>query len=159
MTALIRLPCSYRSPSTCSERGSNASTLPRSTRTLLRSPACWTMPVTTSLSRSLYSSYIILRFADALQDHLLRRLRCDAAEVLGRHVLALHLVLRDVRPVDIEVVIGEQRVRALTVLGLDPLQLLECALARLVEQPLLDVGRKLDRVDAEVPLLVDLDRG
>src|SRR5207249_7506865 len=38
MTALMRDPCSYRSPSTCSERGSSASTFPRSTSTLFRSP-------------------------------------------------------------------------------------------------------------------------
>src|SRR5215216_6217205 len=67
MTALIRLPCSYRSPSTCSDRGRSASTLPRSTRTLLRSPACWTIPVTTSVTRSTYSSYIISRSASRIR--------------------------------------------------------------------------------------------
>ena len=49
------------------ERGSSASTLPRSTSTLLRSPACWTMPVTTSLTRSTYSSYIIARSASRIR--------------------------------------------------------------------------------------------
>ena len=67
MTALIRLPCSYRSPSTCSERGRSASTFPRSTSTLFRSPACWTMPVTTSVTRSTYSSYIISRSASRMR--------------------------------------------------------------------------------------------
>src|ERR687888_418439 len=67
MTALMREPCSWRSPSTCSERGKSASTLPRSTSTLLRSPACWTMPVTTSLTRSTYSSYIISRSASRIR--------------------------------------------------------------------------------------------
>src|SRR5262249_1018695 len=100
-----------------------------------------------------------LRLADPLQDHLLRRLRGDAAEVLGRDVLALDLILGDLGPVDVEVVIGEERVRALAVLGFDPLELLQRALARLVDETLLAVGRQLDRVDAKVALLVDLDGG
>ncbi len=53
-------------------------------------------------------------------------------------------------PVDVEVVVGDERVLALAGLLLEPLELLELALARLVEQPLLDVGRQLDREDAEV---------
>ena len=36
-------------------------------RTLLRSPACWTMPVTTSVTRSMYSSYIISRSASRMR--------------------------------------------------------------------------------------------
>src|SRR5436190_3668617 len=67
ITALMREPCSYRSPSTCSERGSSDSTLPRSTSTLLRSPACCTMPVTTSPTRSMYSSYIIRRSSSRIR--------------------------------------------------------------------------------------------
>src|SRR5438477_511107 len=43
--------------------------------------------------------------------------------------------------------------------GLDSLELLERTFACLVEQALLDVGRQLDRVDAEVALFVDLDGG
>ena len=102
--------------------------------------------------------HLALGLADPLQDHLLRGLRGDAAEVVGRDVLALDQVLGHLAPVDLEVVVVEQRVRALAVLGLEPLELLERALARLVEQPLLEVGRQLDRVDAEVALVVELDR-
>src|SRR5581483_2455857 len=99
-----------------------------------------------------------LLLADPLQDHLLRGLCGDAAEALGRHVLTLDLVLRHVGPVDVEVVVGDERVLALARLLLEPLQLLELALAGLVEEPFLDVRRQLDRVDAEVAVLVHLDR-
>src|SRR3954451_1458965 len=95
-----------------------------------------------------------LRFADALQDHLLGSLSRDAAEVLGRDVLTLDLLGGYVGPVDVEVIVGEQRVRTLAVLRLDSLELLERALTRLVEEALLDVGRKLDRIDAKVALVV-----
>ena len=47
--------------------------------------------------------------------------------------------------------------RALAGLLLEPLELLERALARLVEQPLLEVRGQLDREDAEVALVVELD--
>src|ERR671925_23664 len=97
--------------------------------------------------------HLALGLADSLQDDLLRRLRGDAAEVLGRDVLALHEVLGHVRPVDVEVVVGDQRVRTLAGLGLEALELLERALARLVEQALLDVGRQLDREDAELAVV------
>jgi hypothetical protein len=79
-----------------------------------------------------------------LQDHLLRRLRGDATEVLGCDVLTLDLFVGDAGPVDVEVVVGQKRVRALAVLGFDALELFQCALTRLVEQPLLDVLGKLD---------------
>jgi hypothetical protein len=102
--------------------------------------------------------HLALGLADPLQDHLLRRLRGDAAEVVRRHVLARDLVLGNLGPVDLEVVVGEQRVVLLARLLLDPLELLECALARLVEQALLEVGGQLDREHAEVPVLVELDR-
>ena len=48
------------------------------------------MPVTTSVTRSMFSSYIMPRLflADALQDDLLRGLRGDAAEAFRRDVLA-----------------------------------------------------------------------
>src|SRR5919109_759130 len=97
--------------------------------------------------------HLALGLADPLEDDLLRRLRGDAAEVLGSHVLALHEVLGHVRPVDVEVVVGDESVRALAALGLEPLELLERALARLVEQALLDVGRQLDREDAELAVV------
>src|SRR5205085_5573848 len=102
--------------------------------------------------------HLALGLADSLEDDLLRRLRGDAAEVLGRDIVALHLLLGDVRPVDVEVVVAEERVRALAALGLEPLELLERALARLVEEALLDVGGQLDRVDAELAVVrVELD--
>ena len=64
----------------------------------------------------------------------------------------------DVGPVDREVVVGDERVRALAVLGLGGLELRDGALARLVEQALLDVRGQLDRPDAEVAAhAVELD--
>ena len=41
--------------------------MPRSTRMFRRSPVCWTMPVTTSPTRSMYSSYIISRSASRIR--------------------------------------------------------------------------------------------
>src|SRR5207247_4964053 len=67
-------------------------------------------------------------------------------------------VLGHVRPVDVEVVVGDERVRALARLGLEPLELLERPLARLVEQALLDVGGQLDREHAELAVVgIELD--
>src|SRR5207302_643933 len=54
-----------------------------------------------------------LLLADPLQDDLLRGLRGDAAEALGRDVLADDLLVGDVGPVDVEVVVGDERVLAL----------------------------------------------
>ena len=56
----------------------------------------------------------------------------DAAEALRRHVLALDVLVRDVGPVDVEVVVGDERVLALSRLLLELLELLELALAGLV---------------------------
>ena len=61
-------------------------------------------------------------------------------------------------PVDVEVLVVDERVRALAVLGLERFELGDRALAGLLDQPLLDVGGQLDRVDAEVALVVELDR-
>ena len=72
---------------------------------------------------------------------------------VGRDVGALDLLLGDLRPVEVEVVVGDEGVRALAGLGLERLELVELALARLVQQPLLEVGRDLDREDAEVAVL------
>src|SRR5206468_12391423 len=69
-----------------------------------------------------------LLLADALQDYLLRRLRRDAAEALRRNVLAANVALRDIGPVDVEVVVGDERVLALAALLLEALELLELAL-------------------------------
>src|SRR5205085_183431 len=74
----------------------------------------------------------------------------DPAEAFRRDVLALDVLLGDVGPVDVEIVVGDQCVLALARLLLEPLELLELALAGLVEQTLLDVGRQLDREDAKV---------
>ena len=80
------------------------------------------------------------------------------AEVLRSDVAALHERRVDVGPVDREVVVGDARVRALAVLGLDGLELGDRALAGLVEQTLLDICRELDRPDAEVAAdAVELD--
>ena len=102
--------------------------------------------------------HLALGLADPLQDHLLRGLRGDPAEVVRGDVLALDLVLGNLGPVDVEVLVVDQRVRALAVLGLERFELRERALARLFDQALLDVGGQLDRVDAEVALVVELDR-
>ena len=98
-----------------------------------------------------------LFLADALEDDLLGRLRGDAAEAFRRHVLALDLILGDLGPVDVEVVVGDERVLALARLLLEPLELVELALARVLEQARLDVRRQLDREDAEVAHVVHLD--
>jgi len=59
--------------------------------------------------------------------------------------------------VDVELVVGDERVGTLAGLHLERLELLEFALARLVDQPLLHVGRELDREDAEVSFVIELD--
>ena len=73
----------------------------------------------------------------------------------GRHVLALHLAVGHLGPVDLELVVGEQRVVLLARLLLDALEVVDRALARLVEQAHLEVGRQLDREHAEVALVVE----
>src|SRR5213078_2020655 len=95
--------------------------------------------------------------ADPLEDDLLRGLRGDAAEALRRDVLALHVVLGNVGPVDVEVVVGDERVLALAGLLLEPLELLELPLARLVDEALLDVGGQLDREDTELAVVMHLN--
>src|SRR5436190_2535730 len=100
-----------------------------------------------------------LLLADPLEDHLLGRLRRDASEALRRDVLAMHLALGNVRPVDVEVVVGDQRVLPLAGLLLEPLELLELALAGVVEEALLDLRSQLDREDAEVAAVVHLHGG
>jgi hypothetical protein len=49
-----------------------------------------------------------LRLADALLDDLLRRLGGDAAEVVRRDVRAHDLLGRYLRPVELEVVVGDE---------------------------------------------------
>ena len=66
-------------------------------------------------------------------------------------------MLGHLRPVELEIVVGQQRVVLLAGLGLEPLELFERALARLFEQALLEIRRDLDRVDAEIAVVVQLD--
>jgi hypothetical protein len=99
-----------------------------------------------------------LLLADPLQDDLLRGLCGDATEALRRDVLAHDLLGGNVGPVDVEVVVGDERVLALAGLLLESLELLELPLASLVDEALLDVGRQLDREDAEIAgVVVHLD--
>ena len=60
-------------------------------------------------------------------------------KLLGRHVLAVDQLVRDLRPVDLEIVVGEQRVVLLAGLLLDALEVVEGLLACLVEQSRLEV--------------------
>ena len=79
-------------------------------------------------------------------------------KLLRRDVLAVDQVLGHVGPVDLEVVVREQRVVLLAGLLLEPLQLLERAFACLVEEADLDVLGQVDREHAEVTAIVELDR-
>ena len=77
----------------------------------------------------------------------------------GRDVGAHDLPVRDLRPVEVEVLVGDERVLALARLLLDPLELGDPCLARLLDEPRLDVLGDLDRVHAELALAVELDLG
>src|SRR5436190_292792 len=104
--------------------------------------------------------HLALGLADPLGDDLLGGLRGDAAEVLRRHVRSRHLLFGDVGPVDLEVLVLDEHMRAFAGLLLGLLELGQHALARLLEQPLLDVWGQIDREDAEVALIaVELDHG
>ena len=98
-----------------------------------------------------------LGLADPLLDHLLGGHRGDAAEVVRGDVGADDLLLGNLVPVELELVLVDQRVLLLAGLVLEPLELLDLGLHRLVEQPRLEVARDLDRVDAELALVVELD--
>ncbi len=78
-------------------------------------------------------------------------------KLLGCDVLALNEILGHLRPVDLQVVVGEQRVVLLAGLLLDPLEIVDRMLARLLEQPQLEVLGQLDREHAEIALVVELD--
>ena len=80
-----------------------------------------------------------LGLADALLDDLLGRHRGDAAEAVRRRVRAHHQVVRHLRPVELEIGVVDERVLALAGLLLDALELVDRRLARLVDQPLLEV--------------------
>src|SRR6185436_3136344 len=94
----------------------------------------------------LVEHHVALRLADALQDHLLRRLRGDAAEVLGSDVALLDLVavLHEPLLVDLRR-LGVDHLARLRVDGRLPGLLLD-----LVEELLLQVRRKQQLVHAEV---------
>ena len=100
-----------------------------------------------------------LGLADPLLDDLLRGLRGDAPEVVGSHVGADDLVRRHLRPVEVEILVGDQRVLPLARLLLDPLELGDPLLARLLDEAHLDVLRDLDPEHAELALSVELDLG
>jgi hypothetical protein len=100
-----------------------------------------------------------LGLADALLDHLLGRHRGDAAEVVRGDVGALDQLLGDLIPVELELVLVDQGVLLLPRLLLEVLELVDLRLHRLVEQPLLEILGDLDREDAELTLLVQLDGG
>ena len=106
-----------------------------------RSPVCWTMPVTTSPTRSMYSSYIISRSASRMRC----RITCFAVCAAMRPKFSGVTSSRRIRssgtcgPVDLQVVVGEQRVVLLAGLLLDPLEIVEGVLTRLVEQAQLEV--------------------
>ena len=96
-----------------------------------------------------------LGLADALLDDLLGRHRGDAPEALRRHVGAHHQILRNLRPVELEIDVVDERVLALAGLLLDALELVDRRLARLLDEPLLEVARDLDREHAELALVVE----
>ena len=77
----------------------------------------------------------------------------------GRHVRALDLIGRDLRPVELEVVVRDQRVLALAGLLLELLELGDARLARLLDEPVLDVLGDLDPEDAELAVAVELHLG
>ena len=100
-----------------------------------------------------------LGLADALLDDLLGRLRRDPAEVVRGHVGADDLVGWHLRPVEIEILVGDQRVLALAGLLLDLLELGDPRLAGVLDEANLDVLGNLDSVDAKLALAVELDLG
>ena len=126
---------------------------------LLRSPACWTMPVTTSLTRSTYSSYIIARSASRIRCWMTCLAVCAAMRPKFSGVTSARLTWSagDLGPVDVELLVEDQGVAALAVFDLGLLELGDRALARLLDQPRLDVGGQLDAPHAEVALVVELD--
>jgi hypothetical protein len=91
-----------------------------------------------------------LGLADSLQDDLLGGLGGDAAEIAWRHLALVDLLERHPVPVDVEVVVGDERVRALPVLLLGGFELLQCLLSCLVEQSFLKIRGQVDCPDEEV---------
>ena len=109
ITALMREPCLQRSPSTCSERGSSASTLPRSTSTLLRTAGLLDDPVTTSpcgRRTPRTASRALPRGSAAGSPASPSSRRCGRSPPES-HRLADDLVLRDLVPVELELVVDD----------------------------------------------------
>ena len=94
--------------------------------------------------------HVPLGLADALEDHLLGGLGGDAAEVVGRHVALVDLVL--VLSQALLADLGRLGLHQLARLGVD--LGLAGLLLDLVEQLLLEVGRQDQLVDPEVPGVV-----
>ena len=98
----------------------------------------------------LLEGHVALGLADPLEDHLLGRLRGDAAEVVGRDV-ALGDLIAELHQ-SLERDLGRFGLAQLAGLRID--LRLSGLLLDLVEQLLLDVLRDVELVDAEVPVLV-----
>ena len=77
----------------------------------------------------------------------------------GSHVGADDLVGWHLRPVEVEILVGDQRVLPFAGLLLDPLELGDPRLARVLDEAHLDVLRDLDPEDAKLALAVELDLG
>ena len=93
----------------------------------------------------LLEHHVALGLADALEDHLLGRLRGDAAEVAGGHVPCLDLVLVGGQHLGVE--LGLLGLAQLARLGVDRLFLL---VGGLLEELLLELGRQDQLKDQEV---------
>ena len=99
-----------------------------------------------------------LRLADPLLDDLLRSHRGDPAEVVWRHVGAVDEILGNLLPVEVELVVDDERVLLLARLLLDALEVVDRLLARLLEQALLQIARDVEREDPEFALVVEFHR-
>src|SRR4029079_14811294 len=84
--------------------------------------------------------------------------RGDATEVVRCRVGLVDEVVGHLLPVEVELVVDDQRVLLLAGLLLDALELVDRALARLLEQTCLEVIGDVEREDAELALVVELDR-
>src|SRR4029079_554243 len=98
-----------------------------------------------------------LRLANPLLDDLLGGHRGDSPEVVRRRVGLVDEVVGHLLPVEVELVVDDQRVLLLAGLLLDALELVDRALAGLLEQARLEIRRDVEREDAELALVVELD--
>src|SRR6476659_8372855 len=105
------------------------------------------MPVTTSPTRSMYSSYIISRSASRIRWRITCFAVCAAMRPKFSGVTSARLTTAGS--------ISDQSIWRSS----SEIRTCDCALARLLDQPLLDVGRQLDREHAEIARIgVELDR-